>query len=304
MPAVTPASSTTTAMGPGAGVNAARFALAAVVCYLLYEIILPLIHVPLRGLTLEERWFLLAVPTALFMLLQLWLAQSAVNLGPSPRQSALGAVLCILLFSTTFYQQYIFRHLHIHRSAVLWVSTRAFYDMVLSLGLFFLGMLLSRIVRERNMLLPVAIIAMPIDYIGAMTSVGFTNTVEHHAARVVNAVSISVPSVGGISPIAFIGPGDALFMAFFFCVVRRLQINVAGTFWWMFGLLTLAMLAVFVTGIPIAALVPMGLAVVIPNIRYFTLKRDEVFAMIYAAVVVLAVVLGFYYVSHRMMTGG
>ena len=87
-------------------------------------------------------------------------------------------------------------------------------------------------------------------------------------------------------------------MAFFFAVALRLNLNVRGTFWWMYGLLTATMLLVLFTEVNIAALVPMGLAVLIANFRFFRLKREEVFATAYAAALVLVLVTGFYLYSH------
>ena len=57
-----------------------------------------------------------------------------------------------------------------------------------------------------------------------------------------------------------------------------------GTFWAMYGLLTLTMLIVLHTNFNIAALVPMGLAVLIANGPAFRLQRSEVFATLYAIV--------------------
>jgi len=57
-------------------------------------------------------------------------------------------------------------------------------------------------------------------------------------------------------------------------------------------------------GVGVAALVPMGFAVIAANWRYFQLRRDEVFATIYACAIVIAIVGTFYAVSHRMLTQG
>ena len=162
----------------------------------------------------------------------------------------------------------------------------------------FLGIALSRIVREVNVLLPVALVAMPIDYLGAMTPIGFTQNVMTQHPAMVQAVSVPVPTLGGLHPIGFIGPGDALFLAFFLAVVQRLALNMRGTFWGMYVLLTLTMLIVLTTGANIAALVPMGLAVLIANGPSFRLQRSEVFATLYAAVLVLVLVVAFYGYSH------
>jgi len=162
-----------------------------------------------------------------------------------------------------------------------------------------LGILLSRIVREANVLMPAALIAMPIDYIGAMTPIGFTQNVMTKHPSVVKAVSVPVPHLGGLAIAPLIGPGDVLFMAFFFASVQRLELNERGTFRWICGLLTLAMLFVIAApGLNIAALVPMGLAVLIANRRFFRLQRSEVFAVLYAGALVLTIVVGFYIYGH------
>ena len=57
-------------------------------------------------------------------------------------------------------------------------------------------------------------------------------------------------------------------------------------------------------GFNIAALVPMGLAVLIANARYFKLKREEVFATLYAGLLIIALVTGFYlFYSHTHPSG-
>ena len=140
---------------------------------------------------------------------------------------------------------------------------------------------------------------MPIDYIGAMTPTGYTHDMVAHHPNIVQAVSVSVPVFHGVAPIGFIGPGDVLFIAFFLAVVQNLELNQKGTFWLMFVLLTLTMFVVSVYSLNVAALVPMGFAVLIANFRYFRLQRSEVFASIYAGLIVLVVVTAFYAYSHH-----
>ncbi len=173
-------------------------------------------------------------------------------------------------------------YLHPHRgwphatNAPLFILRPLLLGLAITLGCAFFGILLSRIIREPNVLLPVALVAMPIDYLGAMTPIGFTqNAVAQQPEARPGAVRPGSCGRGRRRITAafirsrFIGPGDALFMAFFFAVVLRLDLNVRGTFWWMYGLLTATMLVVLFTGINIAALIPMGLAVLIANRRVF-----------------------------------
>jgi hypothetical protein len=273
----------------------------AAAAYVGFNLLLPLVP-PLPVPLLR----VLALPaTMAFMLLQLWLAQSVVNLRLRP----LVCTLMALLFTGVVVATIGFLHPSTHFSGslnrMLFIATPLLQGLALTLTCAFLGILLSRIIREPNVLLPVALVAMPIDYLGAMTPIGFTQNVVAHHPEIVRQISIPVPGIGAaahpgaLHPIAFIGPGDALFVAFFFAVVLRLNMNVRGTFWWIYGLLTATMLFVLSPfGFNIAALVPMGLAVLIANGPYFKLKREEVFATLYAAILILALVTGFYFYAH------
>jgi hypothetical protein len=270
--------------------------LLAFVAYGAFNLLLPLVPRPHHALLVLVLGILL-VSTAAFMLLQLWLAQAIVAVKFRPAISGGLAVFCAILF-ILFYRL----------SAPYGPNPPLLFQfgqgLAVTLGCTFLGILLAPIIREPNVLLPVALVAMPIDYLGAMTSIGFTQNMVANHPGIVKGVSVPVPSVGGaahhggLHPIGFIGPGDILFVAFFFAVVLRLNLNVRGTFWWIYGLLTATMLVVLFTGINIAALVPMGLAVLIANFRSFKLKREEVFATAYAALFILVLVSSFYFYSH------
>lgn len=272
---------------------AGRWAALAVGAYAAFNLLLPLVPVSFHSLSRPALAALILGPTCVFMLLQLWLSRALVGLRPRPAVSvavmAASAALWLLTLTT----------LHSHGHIWPYLFRQLLLGLFITLACTFFGILLSRIVREANILLPVALIAMPIDYIGAMTPIGFTqNAVAQHPG-IVHAVSVPVPTVGGLHPISYIGPGDALFMAFFFAVVLRLGMNDRATFWWMYGLLTIAMLLVLILpNFNIAALIPMGLAVLIANGRAFRLKRAEAFAVLYAGAFVLALVTGFYLFSH------
>ncbi len=266
--------------------------LAALLAYLAFGALLPLIHVPLRGLTAPEGLALLVVPTALFMLLQLWVGYALVRL-----RTGVGVSLGLAALSLLVWLFLLWRQPH-HASMgvmALWLSL---LGLGITLACTFCGVALSRIVREPNVLLPVALVAMPVDYIGAMTNIGFTQNVVRSHPEIVHAVSVPVPTVGGLHPLGFIGPGDALFVAFFLAAVLRLGLNLSGTFRWMYGLLTVTMLFVLLTGVDVAALVPMGLSVLIANGRLMRLQRSEVFATAYAVLLILGLVVAFYLYSH------
>ena len=85
-----------------------------------------------------------------------------------------------------------------------------------------------------------------------------------------------------------IGMGDFIFLALFFSVLFRLGMNVKGSFWLGYVLLTASMYVVVVFGGALPALLPMGIAVIGANRRHFHLKRDEQLAMIYVGAILLA----------------
>ena len=285
--------------------DARRMAGLALASYLAFDLLLPLVPLPRRAPPPAVLGGLVFASTAAFMLLQLWLAQAVVNLKPRPWVSAGLSLACVPLWLTTLRYFTPHRGWSAAHNAPLFVAGPLLLGLTITLGCAFFGILLSRIIREANVLLPVALVAMPIDYLGAMTPIGFTQNAVAHNPGLVQALSVPVPAVGSgtqhhgaLHPVGFIGPGDALFMAFFFAVALRLNLNVRGTFWWMYGLLTATMLLVLFKGINVAALIPMGLAVLIANGRFFRLKREEVFATVYAAALVLVLVTGFYLYSH------
>ena len=290
--------------------NARALAIAAIIVYAAFTLLLPLFpyhprvfHFPLTPATRTQ--FLLRfiafhiTPTALFMLLQLWLAQSLVALRWTSRQSVAALLIGVSLWAVTLGLGDSFQHFTRSEAGTFAYVSPLVFSFAITLGLTAFGVLLSRIVREPNVLLPAALVAMPIDFVGAMTPVGFTNNVVRRAPEIVSHVSVHVPHVSGLSVVALIGPGDALFIAFFLAAVQRLDMNLRGTFWWMFGLLTLAISEVIAIGFPIGALVPMGIAVLIANFRYFRLKRAEVFAIVYALALVLALAGAFFFLTSR-----
>ena len=243
---------------------------------------------------------LLVVPTAVFMLLQLWLARALVGLRPARRcrvwrwpdcRSSSGSVCCFLSTRTGAGRSPSNIPLALLRPLLLGFS--------ITTACTFLGIALSRIVREVNVLLPVALVAMPIDYLGAMTPIGFTQNADDAATRHWCGPSASrCRRWAACTPSASSAPATRCFWPSSSPSCSAWSLNMRGTFWGMYVLLTLTMLIVLTTGANIAALVPMGLAVLIANGPAFRLQRSEVFATLYAALLVLVLAVAFYVYSH------
>ncbi len=89
-----------------------------------------------------------------------------------------------------------------------------------------------------------------------------------------------------------IGFADFLFIATFFTCFARFGVRSRNTFYVLCGLLTGYMLFVAWKGIDLPALVPIAIVVIGMNLRHFRYTREELFAMLYAGLIVVAV-LGF-----------
>ena len=275
----------------------------ALLWYAAFVILVPLVPLPHR-IAFGVIAFLTLGTTVAFMFLQMLLALAVVGSKPTVPQSLGRGLVLALLWVAALFAVHPWPHLARPANHFLYLMSNPVRGILLTVSLSLLGVALSRIIRERNVLLPVAFAAMPIDYLGAMAPQGFTHDVVKHAPQIVQAVSVGVPMMGGIRPIGFVGPGDVLFISFFLAAVVRLDMNVKGTFRLMYVLLTLTMLIVLQWGPPIAALIPMGIAVVAANWRMFRLERSEAFAMLYALIVVVSLAAGFYAFSHHVWFGG
>lgn len=285
--------------------------------YAAYSTVLPLLPIPaiFQGRVAEIA--LLILTTSLFMLLQLFMDLQFAYADLSVRAALSGVGISGLIWGGAYFA--LERPHFVQLMHVLQMAPNEWYIpnyilhqammMCLTLVCIFGGCMLSHIVRERNILLPVALAAIPIDYLGAMTKFGFTSNVVKSNPALLYAVTVPVPVargllVHGIQPAAIVGPGDVLFMTFFLCAVNRLRMNTVKTYWYVYLGVAVSMLCVvLLPNFNIAALIPIGIAVIIANYKYLTLKRSEVFATLYAVGFVLVLVLCFYLYTNHYVFG-
>lgn len=166
-----------------------------------------------------------------------------------------------------------------NRFAGMW---RTITSLLMILAATSFGYLLSFILRNPNIVLPVATFAIYMDIWTVL--VGPTSKALEKAPHIVYAVSVAQPDPGsasaGFAPISFIGPADFIFTAMFLGVLYRLNMEPRRTFWMLLPALVILMLAVMQLPIPgLPALVVIGPATIIANRRHFKLKRDEWIAM-------------------------
>ncbi len=133
----------------------------------------------------------------------------------------------------------------------------------------FFGRLIARLVRERSMLVPIAVVLIMVDVFTVF--VGPTGEALEKAPDFVEKLSIGLPEVGsaageeGGAGLAFIGAaglGDFIFLGFFFVACARYGLRLDRTLWWVFALMTAAILGYLampaVPGIPLLPFISVG----------------------------------------------
>lgn len=271
-------------------------AIVVTLVYILFSFVIMVAEpLKMKHMPMIVRYIYFFSPTIIFMLLQLALPMSFVRIKLRFRYELIAAVICSLLWAVYFFCFSSKNHYPLYINASITVMS----NVILTAGLAAFGCMLSRIVREAKILFPIGIVAGLIDIVGAMTPVGFTNHVVQHNMKTVAKVSVKVPTYHNIPIINTIGPGDLLFIAFFFAVVIRHKMNVKGTFWFVYFALVISILAIMTPYVTqIGALAPMGAAIAISNYRYFKFTRSETFAMIYAGAIALVGALSFFLYTH------
>jgi hypothetical protein len=163
-------------------------------------------------------------------------------------------------------------------------------NLFLPISMALLGAAFGRVLKHPNTLLAAAGFATFFDIV--VVTMGTVRQLQSSGSNLIALVSVgagappsSLPGVVKSFPIlcgVTIGPADVLFMAFFLSSVAllprlRSAWNLSGrrTFVWMYGLLFAALVLVETTALPVPALVPMGVAVLIANARHAAFTPQE-----------------------------
>ena len=160
-------------------------------------------------------------------------------------------------------------------------------NLLAPIGMTLLGAGIGRIIKHPNTLLAGAGVAIFFDIV--VVTMGTVAQLLKNNASAIAAVSVGAgggtahssagggpalnlpPPVCGVT----IGPADVLFIALFLSAVWHLRLSNRATFAWMFLLLFAALVLVETTSLPIPALAPMGVAVLIANIRHAAFTQRE-----------------------------
>jgi hypothetical protein len=171
---------------------------------------------------------------------------------------------------------------------------RAVQDAGLATWCVGLGALLATLVRDKNILIPIAIFLAIYDAFLVLTPVGPTAQFLEHMPEVLHTGGMSVPAVadrptGGRAAIsATVGPADLVFLGAFFIALFRFRMRTEATLRWTLPALIVYMVLVGLFGIPLPALIPIGIVLVAVNWREFRLTRDEKISTAVVVVIGLA----------------
>ena len=166
-------------------------------------------------------------------------------------------------------------------------------NIALILWAIFLGRLVSRVIREGKLLLPVAVVASVADIVTVFY--GAVRHLSEKAPAVVEAFSAQTPVAPPpnvtVPILFFVGIGDFLFMAVFMTILARYAMNPVKAMWAAFAAMLIAPVPFIIwqglVGMP--GLPFISAAVLVTNWRYLRFDREEVRALGFAAALVIAV---------------
>lgn len=169
------------------------------------------------------------------------------------------------------------------------------------------GVGISRVVKEMKLLLPAGVVLGLVDMLAVFSNVGVVNQAINGKSQLaqvaMTALTVKMPATHattGSPPLQLqIGFADFLFIALFFACFKRFRVSAWNTFVVLCAVLSLYMLIVAFTATALPALVPIAIVVIGMNLRQFRYDRSEAFALLYAALIVGAVIGAFWLVRHK-----
>lgn len=149
-----------------------------------------------------------------------------------------------------------------------------------------LGFAVASLFRDKNLLLPAAIVLATVDIIIVFAPAGTVKQAlgSNVGRAVFEGIAFSIPTAGRAEPLAMIGPADFLFLGMFFLAIHRFQMNSKATVFAIVPALILYLwIAVFfghvnLAGLPLRALpalLPIAIVVLLANRKEFRLTQSE-----------------------------
>ena len=149
-----------------------------------------------------------------------------------------------------------------------------------------LGFLISGLIKDKNLLLPIAIVLATVDILAVFAPAGTVQQgLENPTIRpIFDMMAYQVPEAGTARPLAQMGPADPLFIAMFLYAVRKFKMRFKQTILWMIPALAAYLWIVLAYGDRtlwgfslgmLPALVPIGIVVAVVNAREFKMSKQE-----------------------------
>ena len=144
-----------------------------------------------------------------------------------------------------------------------------------------LGALLATLIKDKNIVVPIAIFLAFLDMFLVFSPLGVTNRLIRRMPDVLPAIAVQVPhashaaSTHHITPGSLAGPADFLFLAMFLIALFRFNMRAKTTVLVVIPTLIIYMFLVTLLKSALPALVPIGLVVLIINWKEFKLTKDE-----------------------------
>ena len=162
-----------------------------------------------------------------------------------------------------------------------------------------LGVLVSILIREKIMLLPIAIFLAGMDALLILTPFTPQAKIAAQNPEIVGNLGLKVPAVNvsqpgmdnlpiAVNDILVVGPADLFISAMFFAAMFRYRMRPRQTAIWLIPVLIAYLFLVLLTQIPLPALVPIGLTALLVNWKEFNLSKDERVATWLVTVIALA----------------
>jgi hypothetical protein len=145
-----------------------------------------------------------------------------------------------------------------------------------------LGALVTSLIKDKNLLVPIGIFLVCFDVFLVLTPLGFTQKIMQAAPSILQQGGLSLPvagsqvsTTGKAEDSGFIGPADLVFLGTFFLATFRFNMRPLLTLRVMIPVLLGYLTFVLGTGISLPALVPIGLVSLGVNWREFKLNKEE-----------------------------
>lgn len=168
-----------------------------------------------------------------------------------------------------------------------------------------LGALVAVMIKDKNLILPVAVFLAGLDMFLVFNPDAPTAKIVRQNPAIFQSMAYKVPSARAeapgaptgaqVVPRAFIGPADLLFIAAFFVLLTRFKMRVSETVRWLVPVMLVYLALVLIPQLGLSmlpALVPIGGTVLLVNRNEFSMSKEEK-GMTWGAIVLAVALAGF-----------